>query len=177
MTETAQLRRHLVIIEDEEDTRDLLVSVVSHLGYDVTSYRHPLEFLTNMDQPTVATPHAILSDISMPHMNGIEMLTKIRAAGNNTPVVFLTGYGSLETVINAVRLGACDFLMKPCEMNEIDMVVTRALEIGFRQLQASNIIASLKASHPETIPTLEKLDQLQHNQVLMKAMNTLRRVS
>ena len=67
--------------------------------------------------------------------------------------------------------------MKPCEMNEIDMVVTRALEIGFRQLQASNIIASLKASHPETIPTLENLDQLQRSQVLMKAMNTLRRVS
>ena len=177
MTATAQLRRHLVIIEDEDDTRDLLVSAVSHLGYDVTSYRHPLEFLPSMVQPTVAAPDAILSDINMPHMNGIEMLTKIRTTGNDTPVIFLTGYGSIETVVSAVRLGACDFLMKPCEMNEIDMVVTRALEIGFRQRQASNIIDSLKASHPEAIPALEKLDQLQRNQVLMKAMNTLRRVS
>ncbi|MCX6108922.1 MAG: response regulator [Proteobacteria bacterium] len=177
MTATTQLRRHLVIIEDEDDTRELLVSAVSHLGYDVTSYRHPLEFLPSLAQTTAAAPHAILSDINMPHMNGIEMLTKLRAAGNNTPVIFLTGYGSIETVIGAVRLGACDFLMKPCEMNEIDMVVTRALEIGFRQLQASNIIASLKANHPDAVPALEKLDQLQRNQILMKAMNTLRRVS
>ncbi len=73
---------------------------------------------------------AILSDFNMPRMNGLELLMEIRDLKIEIPFVFLTGFADKEKVIQAMRLGAMDFLEKPCPDNLLIETVTKAANLG-----------------------------------------------
>ncbi len=83
-----------------------------------------------LELTTKQTFDAILTDINMPIMNGIEFLKSLRANGNETPVVILTGHYDKELVIQALRLGAFEFLDKPWSEENLADVIGRALELG-----------------------------------------------
>jgi DNA-binding NtrC family response regulator len=73
---------------------------------------------------------AILSDINMPKINGIQLLQKIRATGNEVPYVILTGHGDKDLAVQALKLGAFDFLDKPCKTVKVVETMQRAVELG-----------------------------------------------
>ena len=75
---------------------------------------------------------AILSDINMPKMNGLDLLANIRGLGKEVPLIFLTAFGDKEHAVRALRLGCYDFLDKPFDMDRLRDVIHRALESGFR---------------------------------------------
>ena len=70
----------------------------------------------------------VITDLEMPEMKGIELLTKIRELSPQTIVIIITAYGSLETAISALRMGASDYLLKPIEFDELTMKIRRLLE-------------------------------------------------
>jgi len=72
----------------------------------------------------------VLSDLRMPRMDGLQLLRALRERGEDVPIIMLTAYASIETAIEAMRLGAADYIVRPLEMKDLELAVTRALALG-----------------------------------------------
>ena len=125
---------YVLVIDDEPDIRELVCEILEDEGYEVGV----------AENATVAntlkanrTPDLILLDIWMPDTDGITLLKSWVAEDKNLcPVVMMSGHGSVETAVEATRLGAYDFLEKPLSLAKLLLVVERALEAG--QLKNEN---------------------------------------
>ncbi|MBI5696030.1 MAG: sigma-54-dependent Fis family transcriptional regulator [Nitrospirae bacterium] len=115
----------ILVVDDEPGMRSLLRKVLGRAGYFVTDIEKGADALAVMD--TEDFDLAIL-DIEMPEMDGIELLKKIKKKDPALNVVMITAYGSLQSAVEAMRLGAYDYLTKPFQMEEIKLVVEKALE-------------------------------------------------
>lgn len=115
----------ILVVDDEPGMRSLLSKVLSKEGCFVTACERgedALECVAGDDFDL-----AVL-DIEMPGMNGIELLKRLKDKAPGLHVVMITAYGSLQSAVDAMRLGAYDYLTKPFEMEEIKLVVAKALE-------------------------------------------------
>ncbi len=115
----------ILVVDDEPGMRSLLGRVLAKSGYSVNAFENGADALESMNSEDYDL--AIL-DIEMPSMNGIELLKKIKIKDTSLSVVMITAYGSLQSAVEAMRLGAYDYLSKPFEMEEIKHVVGKALE-------------------------------------------------
>lgn len=122
--------RRVLIVDDEPELRDILSSIVSSLGIECETAANGQEALDCLRDQTF---HAVLCDINMPIMSGIECLRQAQATGNLAPFIFVTAFGDATNIVHAVRLGAVDFFQKPFDRAEISEVIMRALEIGVRR--------------------------------------------
>jgi two-component system response regulator HydG len=117
--------RHILIVDDEQETCDLLSMVLEREGYGVqasTSAQAALELVGSRDFDLV------LTDLSMPEMGGLELCERVLGTRPNVPVIVITGQGSLEAAIGAIRVGAYDFITKPVDPKILLLTVARALE-------------------------------------------------
>ena len=115
----------ILVVDDEPGMRSLLGRVLAKSGYSVNAFEKGADALESINSEDYDL--AIL-DIEMPSMNGIELLKKIKIKDPSLSVVMITAYGSLQSAVEAMRLGAYDYLSKPFEMEEIKHVVGKALE-------------------------------------------------
>jgi YesN/AraC family two-component response regulator len=99
---------------------------------------------------------AILTDLNMPVMNGIQMLNEIRKSGKDTPCVVLTGEEEHELILQALRLDVVDFIQKPCELSKIRETVSRAIEIGYRKNKIHEEILRMSPELAKKIKSEEK---------------------
>ncbi|MGB8832370.1 MAG: response regulator, partial [Candidatus Sulfotelmatobacter sp.] len=105
-----QLRIRLLVVDDEQSIRKLCMTVGEALGFvclEAESGESALDLLE--EQPV----HMILSDMVMPHMSGLEFLEKVKKLLPRAEVALMTGHGSIETAVQAMRLGAYDYITKP----------------------------------------------------------------
>jgi DNA-binding NtrC family response regulator len=123
----------LLLVDDDADLRNDVASFLSHRGYRVQPCGDGEEALEQADRR--AFDVAIL-DLSMPGLSGLEVLQKLKARGAECEVVMLTGEGTIETAVEAMKLGAREFLSKPISLRELDRLVRKAYEAG--QLQREN---------------------------------------
>lgn len=117
----------LLIVDDEPEVRAVLKeSLLDHVGmiFEAESGLDALEKLKTLKV------HAIISDLSMPKLTGIELLRKLRERGEKTPFIILTGFGDKALAVEALRLGAFDLLDKPWQETQIIDVVERAVAAG-----------------------------------------------
>lgn len=122
-TEVAPIR--LLIAEDEEHLGAILEHFLRGRGYDVTKCRDGRSAL----QALHSMPFDVaLLDIVMPEMDGLEVLRHLQAESEPPEVIIITGNGTIDTAINAIKLGAYDYISKPYRMAEIDVMVRRAWE-------------------------------------------------
>ena len=108
-----QKKRYFLVVDDDVDVRESIVDSLPDLSaynVEVIQAVNGVDGLTKVDQ---YEPIAILSDISMPQMNGLNFLREIRTRGFETPFVVLSAYFDTANTIQALRLGAFDFLSKP----------------------------------------------------------------
>ena len=115
----------IMVVDDEPGMRSLLTKVLGKGGYFVSAFERGEDALSSLSSEDYDL--AIL-DIEMPGMNGIELLKKIKSKDQGLNVVMITAYGSLQSAVEAMRLGAYDYLTKPFQMEEIKLVVEKALE-------------------------------------------------
>jgi DNA-binding NtrC family response regulator len=115
----------ILIVDDEEDLRDVLTYQLKPLGVQITTAENGR---LGLELAKTGDFGAILSDISMPEMNGLEFLAQLREAGFETPFVILTGFGDKAKAVEALRLGAFDFLDKPWEPEMLRQALQSALE-------------------------------------------------
>ena len=118
----------LLLVDDEPAILELLAEEFSAGGIHCITSERPLEAFEIVKSQK---PDAILSDINMPGLDGISLLRKIREAGIETPLIFLTGFADKEKVTQALRLGASDFHEKPFDRVALKRSVNLALELGF----------------------------------------------
>ena len=130
---------HILVVDDEADIRGLLKEILSEEGYAV-------EVAANAAQARASrarqTPDLVLLDIWMPDVDGITLLREWSAtAGDDCPVVMMSGHGTVETAMEATRLGAFDFVEKPLSLAKLLRTVERALDAGRRKRQAGKLFA------------------------------------
>jgi DNA-binding NtrC family response regulator len=121
----AGMRGKLLIVDDDPDAAELLRDALVRRGHDcdaVTSSTAALERLRNDDADLVIT------DVLMDGMSGLELCRQLRSAHPDILTIVVTGHGSLEVAIEAIRAGAYDFVLKPVSLDALAIAVTRALE-------------------------------------------------
>jgi two-component system nitrogen regulation response regulator NtrX len=117
---------NILIVDDEEDIRTLIEEILSDEGYRVQTAGDAAEARTRMDS---GSPDLVLLDIWMPDMDGITLLKEwSRSGGLRCPVVMMSGHGTVETAMEATRLGAADFIEKPLSIAKLLRTVGNVLE-------------------------------------------------
>ncbi|MEZ4407600.1 MAG: response regulator [Polyangiales bacterium] len=114
----------VLVVDDDAAIRGLLETVLSRDGYAVTTLADPLEVEAAVRDGGY---HLALLDIMMPRQDGIETLRRIRKADRDLAVVMVTGYPSVDTAVESMKLDALDYLRKPFTVDELRAVVTGAL--------------------------------------------------
>jgi DNA-binding NtrC family response regulator len=117
---------HILVVDDEPDIRDLVKEILEDEGYEVTTAENAS---AAREARRARRPDLILLDIWMPDMDGISLL-KEWSEGDQLPcpVLMMSGHGTVETAVEATRLGAYDFIEKPLSMAKLLLTVERALE-------------------------------------------------
>lgn len=116
----------VLIVEDEEMIRKGIVLTVDWQALDCRVVGEAADGKEGLEAAQRLHPDLILTDIKMPNMDGIEMLTALRQSGNNTHVIILSAYDTFSYVQSALRLGAVDYLLKPFHDGELEQAVTLA---------------------------------------------------
>src|SRR5690349_1904500 len=140
-------RIKVLIAEDEENLGTILEQFLVGRGYQVTVTRDGKAALAALRTDTY---DVALLDIVMPELDGLEVLRHVREDANHPEVIIITGNGTIETAITAIRLGAYDYLSKPYRMAEIDVLVRRAWER--RQLARENALLHNRLSRVDGVP-------------------------
>ena len=167
-TAVTKHRGHVFVVDDEEDERDLLAMTLERAGYRVTrcaTAHEALELLVTEDVDVV------LTDLAMPGMAGDALCERIHGVRPGVPVVFVTGQATLAVAVDALRLGAFDFIVKPVVSDLLLVVVARA--IGERHLVRE--IRSLKATIED--PTSEESKIIGDSGALRSVRALVRRVA
>ncbi len=135
----------LLIVDDDDELRDGLVNYFKQLGHSVYNADSAESAIEQMQSREFTV--AIL-DMVMPGMSGIELLEQIKSASPEMEVVLLTGEGTIEKAVEAMKLGAFDFLAKPVRMKQLDAVVQRAAESGKIRKENRQLRALVKHTSP-----------------------------
>lgn len=114
-----------LVADDDDGVRGLLVDFLGERGLRVASASDGRAAVTALERSAGAC-RLVFTDIGMPGADGFEVLTAARDANARTYVVMITGYGSLDTAIRAVRLGAQDYLTKPFSLAQVDLILQQA---------------------------------------------------
>jgi two-component system, NtrC family, nitrogen regulation response regulator NtrX len=121
----------ILVVDDEADIRGLLKEILSEEGYDVEIAADASQARTSR---ATQVPDLVLLDIWMPDTDGITLLREWSATdGYDCPVVMMSGHGTVETAVEATRLGAFDFVEKPLSLTKLLRTVERALDAGRRK--------------------------------------------
>ena len=131
MSDTQATR--LLVAEDEANLRLVLQKELQRLGFRVDVVPDGEAALRRLEEGNV---DVLLSDINMPRMDGMELLRRVRERPNPPEVILLTGHATVETAIEAMKLGAYDYLTKPYHITELDALVRQAAEK--RRLRVDN---------------------------------------
>ncbi|MBN2037198.1 MAG: response regulator [Chitinispirillaceae bacterium] len=142
-------KTRVLIVDDEPSICDILEKFLKKKGYDVSRAGDGKQAVKVIDNGPV---DLIVSDIKMPGMSGVELLQKVREKGKNIPVLITTGFPTLDTAIEALKLGAYDYLTKPFHLEEIGEKIYRAL--AQQKLQEDNILFSKLVSLHEVTKIL-----------------------
>lgn len=124
----------ILVVDDEQVIREILADFLSMEGFVVRTAADGSEALVELSR---AHYDLVLSDLKMPNMGGIELLGAIRKHTPGVVTVIMTGFGTVETAINAMKQGAYDYILKPFKVEEVVHTIRRGLEK--QKLHAENI--------------------------------------
>ena len=157
----------ILIAEDEKSLRKVLVDELSDEGYNIAEAddgRKALEILQKDDHDVV------LLDINMPVLGGIEVLKRMKALEIPAEVIMLTGNLTLTTAVEAMKLGAYDYLTKPFNLNELSLVIEKAYEK--KKLRRENLLLKTQIRRQsETSQVVAK------SQIMLELMETVKKVA
>ena len=142
------MTERLLVVDDDEDAGELLAASLRQLGYKTESTTSPAEALELVLSKDF---HAVISDMAMAEMDGLELCERILAKRPGLPVIVVTGQGSMESAIGAMRVGAYDFVTKPVDPKLLGLTVGRAVRT--QQLQSEVVrLREALAVAPEGSP-------------------------
>lgn len=117
----------VLLVDDEPDVREIIAMGISARGIDVLEAGNGQEALEVLREHRV---DAIVSDLMMPRVSGLTLLNQLRESGATQPFIVVTGYSSQESTLQALRLGAFDYIEKPFETADLVAILTEAVRVG-----------------------------------------------
>ena len=119
------MKAHILVIDDDAVAGEFLQEALSLDGYEVKAYTSAKEAL----KQDLSRYDLLMSDIRMPEMDGLQFLDQVHKKWPNLPVILMTAYGSLETTMEAISLGAWDYISKPFSPEDCRSIVKKVLEV------------------------------------------------
>lgn len=116
---------NILIIDDEKAIRKTLSEILSYEGYKIDDAENGEDALKRLKEKNY---DVVLCDIKMPKMDGIEFLEKAREARPDVPVIMISGHGTIETAVEAVKKGAFDYVSKPPDLNRLLITIRNAMD-------------------------------------------------
>jgi len=135
----------VLIVDDDRAMREMLEAALSDLGFRTEVHARATEALEHL---TDEDPQVVLTDVRMPGMSGIELCEEVSRRHPTVPVLVLTGFGSMETAVKAMRAGAYDFLSKPVALDELEFAVRRASEYARLTHEVRHLRERIDAAAP-----------------------------
>ena len=117
--------KRVLVVDDERNLCDVLSMLLTDDGYEVATAANGREALECMEREP---PDLVISDLKMPEVDGLELLTALKGSGRGIPLVMITAYGSIETAVEVMKRGAADFITKPFNKDVIRHVVHNVLK-------------------------------------------------
>jgi len=150
-----QRPNQVLVIDDDEAAREILVELLGRIGFHAFAAADGATGLAWLSG-AAAPPEAVLLDLRMPGLDGFEVLRRYRAEGGTAPVIALSAMDDKESVVNAMRLGASDYLVKPIEPDELKEAIERCVAAPrpaspFQEPQAATIVPSVRPSEPQSL--------------------------
>ncbi len=139
----------ILLVDDEDDTRSLLSEGLRRRGYDVSNVGSGAECIAWMRDHDV---DVVITDVQMPGMSGVELCELLQARHPNVVPILLTGMGTMDVAIGALRAGAYEFLTKPIKLDVLEVTVRRAFEHLTLKQEVRRLRASVGVDTP--IPNL-----------------------
>jgi two-component system response regulator FixJ len=140
------------VIDDDEAVRDSLAFLLETAGLAVRTYESPQPFLGRLP---LETPACLITDIRMPEMTGIDLLRRLHEDGATLPVIVITGHGDVPLAVEAMKLGAVDFIEKPFDDDVLLAAVRSALAGG----EADGALESERQAAAERLSSLSKRER------------------
>jgi two-component system, NtrC family, sensor kinase len=161
--------RRILIVDDEDSIRKLFSEVFAD-QYRCTTASNAEEAITALEKESFAL---VITDVRMPGLNGIELLREISSRFPETAVIVVSGIDRTQRVLDAVRLGAYDYLIKPCELDVLQITVERALERRALLRMARKYKEDLEKRNKELACRTAELERLQAQLVHSEKMVSL----
>jgi putative nucleotidyltransferase with HDIG domain len=127
-------RPRVLVVDDEKFIRDIIADFLGMEGYIVRTAEDGTSAITELER---ARYDMVISDLKMPRMGGLDLLKEVARAHPDTLTVIMTGFGTVETAIDAMKRGAYDYILKPFKVEEVVHIVQRGLEKS--RLTAENL--------------------------------------
>ena len=139
-----QQRGRVLIVDDEVNARTALAEILRDEGYAVETAADAFKALPKLEE---FAPKLLLTDLKMPGMDGLELMRKAHAADPDCVVVVMTAFGAVDSAVKAMREGAADYLTKPVNVEELQLVLARELERRRLRAEAGQLRERLAARH------------------------------
>jgi DNA-binding NtrC family response regulator len=149
----------ILIVEDEARMRRLLELNLGEDGFSTLSAGDAEEGLRLLRQDTV---DLVVTDLKLPGMNGLEFLQAVKRQNASLPVVVMTAFGSVETAVEAMKAGAGDYVLKPFSLNEMRMVIHKALDVHKLREENRSLREALgkRYAHPNIVARSAKMQEV-----------------
>src|ERR1700752_4428240 len=138
----------ILFADDERSLQEFMRSELPRLGHEVVVCPDGKSAVKSLEK---ATFDAAILDLRMPGLTGIEVLEQLKHVSPDTDVIIMTGHSSMETAIEAVRLGAFDYVTKPCKLVEIESVLSKVSEKRDLKHKALALQSRVQAAEGPTI--------------------------
>jgi DNA-binding NtrC family response regulator len=153
----------LLVVDDEPEILEVMVDCLSSITKKIKTAKNGQEALALIKMGGI---DAIVSDVKMPLMTGLQLLAEIRSLGLLTPFVIVTGFTEKQTLVEAIRLDATDFVDKPFEPSAVVQIVSRALSLGLLQKIAEKQIDQIYNS--SSLPADEIVKSKKYQKIMAR---------
>lgn len=142
MHDPAKIDKPLIrVIDDDDAMRNSWAFLIEGEGWDVKTYADAITFLSSNDY---IRPGCLLLDVRMPHMPGLELQLKLREAGCDLPIIFISGHGDIDMAVNTLKAGAIDFLQKPVDDQRLLKTIENAVSHNLAQRRGKREVTDFR---------------------------------
>lgn len=154
----------LLVVEDDIDVREAILDSLTEVECQIETAENGKE---GFEKVKTGKFTAVMSDINMPVMNGLDFLAEVRKWGSDIPFVVLSAFADKQNTVKALRMGAMDFLDKPFDIDQLIEVINRALNLGAK---VRELDAELQKMQEQKNLTTEQVKQLREAKKFMMMM-------
>jgi two-component system response regulator HydG len=134
-------KARILVVDDEASARSGLEKLLKHSGYDVSLAQ---DGVAALEAAAECAPDVVVTDLRMPNMDGMTLLSKLREQDPDLPVLVTTAFGEVSNAVDAMRKGAADFITKPIDFDVLTLSIERALEQRAIRVESENLKRQLR---------------------------------